>query len=138
MFRKFFIFPILLAYLMSMLPSLVPHHHHQAMICTAAEACSREGCPEDAHTHHAHSPEDETFCIAHEEYRPSETVRIDGDDLLFSNAYSWPAIPTGDRLIPQATRGSTLGVALDTRAILLPSPPLLSEGAPNAPPAFFS
>lgn len=79
MFRKLCIVPTLAAMLMVMFVTIVPHHHHQAMICLVHETCELDGCCDDEHTNHsdANHEEDESHCISHEKYFPSDDLRVD-------------------------------------------------------------
>ena len=65
--RKLSIVPIFLAMMMVTLATVLPHHHHETMICIAEEVCGLDGCIDDAHTHHsdANHNEDESHCVAH-------------------------------------------------------------------------
>ena len=60
--RKLSIVPIFLAMMMVTLATVLPHHHHETMICIAEEVCGLDGCIDDAHTHHsdANHNEDES------------------------------------------------------------------------------
>ncbi len=82
MLRKFAVLPILLAMLMVTLATVIPHHHHDTMICIVQEVCEIDGCCDDEHTHHsdANHDEDESHCVAHEQYYPSENIHIDNQD----------------------------------------------------------
>ena len=77
--RKLYIFPTFAAMLMVMFVTIVPHHHHQAMICLVHEVCEMDGCCDDEHTNHsdANHEEDESHCISHEKYFPSDDLRVD-------------------------------------------------------------
>ena len=68
MLRFLSIFPVWTAVLMMMFVNLVPHHHHQTMICLVQEVCQMDGCYDDEHTGHsdANHEEDESHCISHE------------------------------------------------------------------------
>ena len=79
MYRKLSILPTLAAMLMVMFVTIVPHHHHQAMICLVREVCEVDGCCDDEHTNHsdANHEEDESHCISHEKYFPSDELRVD-------------------------------------------------------------
>ena len=79
MLRFLSIFPVWTAVLMMMFVNLVPHHHHQTMICLVQEVCQMDGCCDDEHTGHsdANHEEDENHCISHEKYFPSDDLRVD-------------------------------------------------------------
>ncbi len=79
MLKKLSIASIFLAMLMVMFTTCVPHHHHQTMICLVQEICLEDGCCDDEHTHHsdANHDEDESHCVAHEKYCPSDNLRVD-------------------------------------------------------------
>lgn len=138
MFRKFVIFPILLAWLASAIPLLIPHHHHQALICTAVEACSQDCCTHDEHPHHTHSPEDEAFCLAHEGYRPSETVSVDRDKKLSIPVFLPAAASGGGLWLSDASGASAKVSRANPVPSLLPVPSFLPANAPHAPPFLFS
>ncbi len=135
--RKFVLFPILLAWLMSALPSLVPHHHHQAMICTVVELCRQDGQADDPHTRHAHHEKDEAFCIAHEGYKPSETVTVDGDGLYPGPVRFQPAAATMGTPVSGRTGSRLPGTRAAGDPPPLPIPPLMAASAPHAPPVLF-
>jgi hypothetical protein len=84
MLRKLCIIPTFAAMLMVMFVTFVPHHHHQAMICLVHETCEADGCVNDEHTGHsdANHEEDESHCISHEKYFPSDDLRVDFNVLL--------------------------------------------------------
>ena len=79
MIRKLCIIPTFAAMLMVMFVTFVPHHHHQAMICLVHETCEADGCVNDEHTGHsdANHEEDESQCVSHEKYFPSDDLRVD-------------------------------------------------------------
>ena len=79
MLRKIAIIPSLLAMMMVLFTMFVPHHHHQAMICLVHEVCLADGCCDDEHTSHsdANHEEDESNCVSHEKYCPSDGLRLD-------------------------------------------------------------
>ena len=79
MLRKLCIVPTFVAMLMVMFVTFVPHHHHQAMICLVHETCEVDGCVNDEHTGHsdADNEEEESHCISHEKYFPSDDLRLD-------------------------------------------------------------
>ncbi len=82
MLRKLAAAPILLAMLMVAMATVLPHHHHETMICIVQEVCGMDGCCDDEHTHHsdANHNEDESHCVAHEQYCHSENIHIDNQD----------------------------------------------------------
>lgn len=82
MLRKLSIVPILLAMMMVTLATVMPHHHHQTMICIVEEVCGIDGSNDDEHTQHsdANHNQDESHCVAHKHYCPSETFSIDNQD----------------------------------------------------------
>ncbi len=71
MLRKLAILPTLMAMLMVLFTTMVPHHHHQAMICLVKEVCELDGCTDDEHE------EDESHCVSREKYCPSDILRLD-------------------------------------------------------------
>ena len=66
MLRKLSIVPIFLAMMMVTLATVLPHHHHQTMICVVEDVCGMDGCCDDEHTHHsdANHNQDESHCVA--------------------------------------------------------------------------
>ena len=79
MIRKFAILPSLMAMMMVLFTTFVPHHHHQAMICLVHEVCLEDGCVDDEHTSHsdANHEDDESHCVSHQNYYPSDDLRLD-------------------------------------------------------------
>ena len=79
MLRKIAVIPSLMAMMMVLFTMFVPHHHHQAMICLVHEVCLADGCCDDEHTSHsdANHEEDESHCVSHEKYCPSDDLRLD-------------------------------------------------------------
>ena len=69
----------LMAMLMVMLTSVVPHHHHQTIACFVKEVCVEDGCCNDRHTAHSDTDpeENESHCVAHEEYFQADDLRLD-------------------------------------------------------------
>ena len=79
MLRRIAIVPTLLAMMMVLFTSFVPHHHHQAMICLVHEECVVDHCCNDDHTNHPETDqeEQESHCVAHEKYCPSDNLRLE-------------------------------------------------------------
>ena len=73
------ILPTLVSMMMVLFTTMVPHHHHQAMICLVKEVCVMDGCCDDEHTGHsdANHEEDESLCVSHQKYFPSDDLRLD-------------------------------------------------------------
>ena len=139
MLRKISIIPIWLAMLMVAFTTVVPHHHHGAMICIVKEICSVDGCCDDEHTQHhdADQGEEESHCIAHEQYVLSENLRLDKP--LCSNQIVIPDVTAclADLESIQETVVLTIDGSLDSASFMVPSAPPLSSAAPNAPPVSF-
>ena len=76
---RFAILPTLVSMMMVLFTTMVPHHHHQAMICLVKEVCELDGCIDDEHTSHsdANHEEEESHCVSHENYFPSDGLRLD-------------------------------------------------------------
>ena len=116
--RKLTILPILMSMLMVLFTTMVPHHHHQAMICLAKEVCELDGCHHDGDCDHsdADQEEEENHCVSREKYCPSDNLRLD----IVPPALPVSSIPQPDllqvRILSQATRCD----------LPLHSPPLLS------------
>ncbi len=135
MIRKLSIVPIFLAMMMVTLATVLPHHHHQTMICIVEEVCGMDGCCDDEHTHHsdANHNQDESHCVAHKQYCPSETLHIDQQDFGTDAVNIFPIL---------AILSNLLTVNLESTAIecvsgsVIPSiaPPPASPAAPHAPP----
>lgn len=135
MLRKLSIVPIFLAMMMVTLATILPHHHHQTMICIVEEVCAIDGCRDDEHTQHsdANHNQDESHCVAHKHYCPSETFSIDNQD------YGSEL----DNLIPilavifntfATTSESTANEYADGDPTPKSTPPLAISLSPNAPP----
>ena len=79
MIRRIAIVSTLLAMMMVLFTSFVPHHHHQAMICLVHEVCLADGCVDDEHTSHSDTDpkEEEGHCVSHAKYFPSDELRLD-------------------------------------------------------------
>jgi hypothetical protein len=130
--RKIAAIPIILALAMITLVTVVPHHHHQTMVCFVREICCLDGCCDDEHTQHndANQPEDERHCIAHEHYLISENI-IEELQITSLDCQALIAVILDDIFIKEET--SRTGSHLDLSP--LPSaPPLISSISPNAPP----
>jgi len=142
MLRKISIVPILLAMLMVTLTTVIPHHHHQTMICIVEEACEHDGCGchedcccHDMHSHHSAGThdEDESNCVAHEKYTPSENLVLEGAEFTGMVPDIFPILA----LLAEATasQSQVTGFALGDFIPIIPPPPPLSLAAPNAPPS---
>ena len=79
MLRKLAILPTLVSMMMVLFTTMGPYHHHQAMICLVKEVCEMDGCTDDEHTRHsdANHEEDESHCVSHQKYFPSDDLRPD-------------------------------------------------------------
>lgn len=77
--RRIATIPVVMAMLMVMITSVVPHHHHQTIACFVKEVCVEDGCCNDRHTAHsdADPEENESHCVAHEEYFQADDLRLD-------------------------------------------------------------
>ena len=117
MLRKIAVIPSLLAMMMVLFTMFVPHHHHQAMICLVHEVCLEDGCCDDEHTSHsdANHEEDESHCVSHEKYCPSDDLRL---DVVLPPAVIRNPVP--------AFTGTPGFIAAPVTPALLPSPPLLT------------
>lgn len=94
MLGKISILPTMLAMLMVMFATIVPHHHHDAMICLVMEICEADGGCDHGHAHHAdpNQEEEETRCVAHEKYCPSDNLRLDFMPLVAVTTTDLPKI----------------------------------------------
>ena len=118
MLRKLCIIPTFAAMLMVMFVTFVPHHHHQAMICLVHETCEADGCVNDEHTGHSDpdNEEEESHCISHEKYCPSDDLRVD--------SVAFTAVTT---LLPSPASSPVLTVRSQYRNDLAhSSPPVLT------------
>lgn len=62
---------VALSSLVLILLALVPHHHHQGLVCVVMEICEQDNQVNDQHTSHGELPDDnahEQMCIADSEY----------------------------------------------------------------------
>ena len=121
MLRKIEIVPTLLAMLIVLFTTFVPHHHHQAMICLVKEVCVMDGCCDDEHTMHsdANHEEDESHCVSHEKYCPSDNLRLD-----FPQE---PVIVSSILLVPSAClSGNSVLRPAFFKDLAAPPPPILT------------
>ncbi len=137
MLRKLAVAPILLAMMMVAVATVLPHHHHETMICIAHEICGMDGCRDDEHTHHsdANHDEDESHCVAHEHYFPSENLRITppaGSDVITGITAELQTLAATLNFIAEETASE---YAFGDLIPLIVQPPLISQAAPNAPPS---
>ncbi len=135
MIRKLSIVPIFLAMMMVTLATVLPHHHHETMICIAEEVCGLDGCIDDAHTHHsdANHNEDESHCVAHKPYFPSETLHVDHQDYDGDEANISPILAALANLLT-INLESTVYEYASGDIVPKMAPPLVCSLAPNAPP----
>lgn len=135
MLRKLSIVPIFLAMMMMTLATVLPHHHHQTMICIVEEVCGMDGCCDDEHTHHpdTNHNQDESHCVAHKQYCPSERLHIDNQDFGIDAGDIFPILAILSNLLTITSESTAYEYASGD---LIPSiaPPLVSSMAPNAPP----
>lgn len=132
--RKLSIVPIFLAMMMVTLATVLPHHHHETMICIAEEVCGLDGCIDDAHTHHsdANHNEDESHCVAHKPYFPSETLHVDHQDYDGDEANISPILAALANLLT-INLESTVYKYASGDIVPKMAPPLVCSLAPNAP-----
>ncbi len=135
MLRKLSIVPIFLAMMMVTLATVLPHHHHQTMICIVEEVCGMDGCRDDEHTHHsdANHNQDETHCVAHKQYCPSERLHIDHQDFGEDADNPSPILAILTNLLT-INLESTVFEYASGDLIPIVVQPLVSSAAPNAPP----
>ena len=135
MLRKLSIVPIFLAMMMVTLATVLPHHHHETMICIVEEVCGMDGCRDDEHTHHsdANHNQDESHCVAHKQYCPSERLHIDNQDFGIDAGDIFPILAILSNLLT-ITSESTANEYASGDLIPSIAPPLVSSMAPNAPP----
>jgi hypothetical protein len=135
MLRKLAAAPILLAMLMVAMATVIPHHHHETMICIVHEVCGMDGCRDDEHTQHsdANHNEDESHCVAHEQYCHSENIHIDNQDFGEDLTDLSPILCILAEMLTGNSDGSREAFSSGdpTRRIIEPA---LTCVSPNAPP----
>lgn len=135
MLRKIAIAPIIVALSMMTMVTVMPHHHHQAMVCFVKEICCLDGCCDDEHTQHhdANQEEDESHCVAHEQYMPSERLHINEYVILINNS---AGISNSVHIasIPEPMVSTSIADSLEARSVPLRDAPVLSSAGANAPP----
>ena len=135
MLRKLSIVPIFLAMMMVTLATVLPHHHHQTMICVVEDVCGMDGCCDDEHTHHsdANHNQDESHCVAHKQYCPSERLQIDHQDFGIEGTNIFPILAILSNLLTSNLESTVFEYASGD-LIPMVVQPLVSSAAPNAPP----
>jgi len=135
MLRKLSIVPIFLAMMMVTLATVLPHHHHQTMICVVEDVCEMDGCCDDEHTHHsdANHNQDESHCVAHKQYCPSERLQIDHQDFGIEGTNIFPILAILSNLLTSNLESTVFEYASGD-LIPMVVQPLVSSAAPNAPP----
>lgn len=105
------------------------------MICIVEEVCGMDGCCDDEHTHHsdANHNQDESHCVAHKQYCPSERLHIDNQDFGIDAGDIFPILAILSNLLT-ITSESTANEYASGDLIPSIAPPLVSSMAPNAPP----
>ncbi len=135
MIRKLSIAPIFLAMMMVTLATVLPHHHHQTMICIVEEVCGMDGCLDDEHTHHsdANHDQDESHCVAHKQYCPSERLHIDNQDFGDDVSSISPILAALSNLLTINLESTVFEYASENLIPIIVQP-LASSVASNAPP----
>ena len=135
MLRKLSIVPIFLAMMMVTLATVLPHHHHETMICIVEEVCGMDGCCDDEHTHHsdANHNQDESHCVAHKQYCPSERLQIDHQDFGIEGTNIFPILAILSNLLTIYLESTVFEYASGD-LIPMVVQPLVSSAASNAPP----
>lgn len=135
MLRKLSIVPIFLAMMMVTLATVLPHHHHQTMICIVDEVCEMDGCRDDEHTHHsdANHNQDESHCVAHKQYCPSERLHIDNQDFGDEVDNIFPILAVLSNLLTINLESIAFEYASGDLIPIIVQP-LVSSVTPNAPP----
>lgn len=135
MLRKLSIVPIFLAMMMVTLATVLPHHHHQTMICIVEEVCEMDGCCDDEHTHHsdANHNQDESHCVAHKQYCPSERLHIDHQIFQSESDNLIPILDVLSNLLTINSE-SIINEYADEEYVPITEQPLPYSLAPNAPP----
>ena len=135
MLRKLSIVPIFLAMMMVTLATVLPHHHHQTMICIVEEVCEMDGCCDDEHTHHsdANHNQDESHCVAHKQYCPSERLHIDRPEFQSESVNLIPLLDILSNLLTINSE-SIVNEYADRASVPITEQPLPYSLAPNAPP----
>lgn len=135
MLRKLAVAPILLSMMMVAVATILPHHHHETMICIVQEVCGMDGCCDDEHTHHsdANHDEDESHCVAHEQYCHSKNIHIDNQDFGKVLANVSPILCILAEILT-GNSGSTSEEFSSGDLIRRTIEPALTCVSPNAPP----
>ncbi len=135
MLRKLSIVPIFLAMMMVTLATVLPHHHHQTMICIVEEVCEMDGCCDDEHTHHsdANHDQDESHCVAHKQYCPSEILHIELQDFGIEADNISPILAMLSNLLTINLESTVIEYSSGDLIPIIVQP-LVSSAAPNAPP----
>ena len=135
MLRKLSIVPIFLAMMMVTLATVLPHHHHQTMICIVEEVCGIDGCCDDEHTHHSDTnhDQDESHCVAHKQYCPSERLHIDRPEFQSESDNLIPILDILSNLLTINSE-SIVNEYADGDSVPITEQPLPYSLAPNAPP----
>lgn len=135
MMRNLSIVPIFLAMMMVTLATVLPHHHHQTMICIVEEVCGMDGCCDDEHTHHsdANHNQDESHCVAHKQYCPSERLHLDNQDYGIEWDKITPILAVLSNLLTINSE-SIVNEYADEESVPITEQPLPYSLAPNAPP----
>lgn len=128
--------PIFLAMMMVTLATMLPHHHHQTMICIVEEVCEMDGCCDDEHTHHsdANRDQDESHCVAHKQYCPSEILHIELQDFGIEADNIFPILAFLSNLLTINLESTVIEYSSGDLIPIIVQP-LVSSAAPNAPPA---
>ncbi len=136
MLRKIAAIPIILALAMMTLVTVLPHHHHQTMTCFVKETWCLDGRCHDQHTQHheADQEEDESHCVAHEQYMPSERLHINEYVILINNN-SGISNSVHNVSISEAMASAAIAYSSNkARSVPLRDAPVLSSAGANAPP----
>ncbi len=135
MLRKLSIVPIFLAMMMVTLATVLPHHHHQTMICIVEEVCEMDGCCDDEHTQHsdANHDQDESHCVAHKQYCPSEILHIELQDFGIEADNISPILAMLSNLLTINLESTVIEYSSGDLIPIIVQP-LVSSAASNAPP----
>ena len=94
-----------------------------------------DGCCDDEHTHHsdANHNQDESHCVAHKQYCPSERLHLDHQDFGEDEDCIFPILAILSNLLTINLESAVLEYASGD-LIPIVVQPLVSSAAPNAPP----
>lgn len=78
-------YPLVIATLLIIVFSTIPHHHHKEVLCMVMELCEQDNTYNDDHTDHGtdRDKHHQTTCVSNIDYISSSTITknsLDGED----------------------------------------------------------